>query len=1388
MILCFTAGMFSIYFIPNFTSESSLGSINSPSNSFDQYNMKSEFLDELPQENHIVYANYSDNSQLSSYIQRNSAGKSSDPLTGENNQTFNSSYSGTTDPLNYTSTTAGQGNYSRFVSLSSTFQNSSQVYLPLPSETRVTSLNLSIDEIWKSTNHFQPINDSIEGTPFYWITYTNNSLNTTNPGDNEYLNWINFTIASFGINKIFQVQIYIDNNLQFSVSDIMDYENYSYAHNFSAAQSGMHFANLTLIYSNLSVYQTIQFPIYHTSNTYSTSSINQIGEITNPYVQIYKEASSSFVSANFTLSTPAYFQELRIFGSYSALFGEFQLTLYPSNGTGPNMSDPITSIQRVNQADLISSWKVFDFSQFSVFLPSGEYYFVLNASGLTFGYPTNYFNLYTTISPADGSQNPLLSQDGLHWSVSSKNFLYSMEFLEYSALDPTNLQLNATIYQDSGAPTERTFLGVPLHINFNSTIGDDLGWPVVLGQFPILFQANSSCLFNFSIDLIVSNQLIGNSTSFTIPYLSSEVQWYGILPEGEIPANTSIIKFKTETFRYLISFPNHWRNISLTFNGSLSFHSLPNNYSVISPYSLLSAEFSAISDNSPVVFDISPSLPFYGGLDEIVPEINTHNTTMLVSLSFWQTNGNGSPINSTYFPSKAQYLDYNHTMYSETINGTLPQLIFPTFILPEHISGDFLTARIWWHNDSWAGSVIAHYPLKNQAFLHQSHHSIDLTLNSSNPPRTFRIRYEDKSSNPISSANVSVSWPAENYSIEYYEEWYYISLFAFSLNFQAGTNRNVSITFSHYRYQTQTCMVQVFFLLDTSFSYMISNTTIFFNQSLTVQGKWYFANGEPLVKQFQIQNYNISAYIDKILIDSSWWFFNSSEFNNDNYNFILRFYTDPFSSFNFIGEHTITLSLYCQNNTAKCEPQIQEITINVKAPPTYLEFIDSSTYSIHYPILQPPILYEFEGYDHPLKITLQYHYLATYLATSNTFLPFRYGSIWGYIFDSTNNLIISNITRFSLISSATGKYYANFAMDQLQPAMEYQIFIFANTTNLSPTQLDPISLEVIPRWNVEFNYHDIVSVVEESNFEFTGRVFFNNGSDQWLASNFNLLAEITFIGADSNETIQLSLKTDSNGMYFIKNIKVPSKNQFNYILLKISAPESRTSVSNSFSIQFEITRNSFQKIFLPLIIIVGIALIGIPVLILIGRRISYRFFRYTPIYATMQNIPLLKTTLKLEDSTSSSSEPQLLSKLNTLRIPLNSEKNWEEITVSPNIVNEPLEGLSMLQFLSRTLKDFQDIFLRGRKSLDKIEFFARKDEIFRRALLYERHGDYYSALILYAIVYEMGRNFHNTEENALLENIMERAQLKLTPKELEHFRRRYRWINTFFRRRPPFQK
>ncbi|MCF2138806.1 MAG: fucose-binding lectin II [Candidatus Lokiarchaeota archaeon] len=1321
---------------------------------------------------------------------------------------LNSSFSGEGSPINYTTSINGKGNYSNFVSLSEILNNQTEVHFSLPADNKVTSLNITIDDLWQSTTHTLPINESIIGDPTYTIVYTNNSVNTSLPSENRYLNWINFTITSFENAPISQAQIYIDNLLVHTFSSLANYQNYSYAHNFSNSESGQHLVNLTLIYSNLTIYQNLNFSIFHTNNSYSTALLEQIGTIDNPKITLHKSSVYSYASANFTIQSDIYLQKLRLFCAFSSLLGNFEISIFPSNGTGPNLTIPLAVKSFPNEVQLIRSWHTFDFSEFSLFLSPGEYYFVINASMLQLGPPTNYFDLYTTISNVDGSQNPLVSENGTQWQPYNKNFLYNIEYLEYSSLNISDIYVKASLFDQDGFQSIRNFSGNPLQVQFNSESDGEGPWPVLFGQFSILFQANLSCFFNFSLSIIIHEEKFSNLTQFIIPSLSSEVQWFSSLDPAIPIINSTVLVFDNSSFRYKIYFPQNWRNITITSENNSSF-SCTGTYIWIN--STLSSEFInivALSDNEPILFNISPSRQFYSAMDEIYPYCNTLGNEMTVSLSWWQTNGSFFESNSSYILTAADFLDYNHSTTSALANETTHLLSFPSYVISDRVNSNFLTARIWWNNGSSAGSFLVHYFLKESATLKLSQKSVDVKINSFNEDDSLWVLYNSAENTSISNANITLSWLAGNYSIRYDTDRYFFDLFANPDYYHAGTNVNLTITFSHYKFRTVTCTVQVFILINTTFFYTISDSQIYFNQSLTIDGKWYTSSGESLGKSFSPSSFNISVYVDQILIDSSWWLFEFEQENNSYDNFFLRFYTDPFSYMDFLGEHSLFLILKCQNATSKCESQYREISIEIIAPPTYLEFIESNAYSSKVSDSDHVILQEFEQFSSLFTIKIKYQYQATYLDDPNSILPFNFGSIWGYIYDTTNNLAVTNFTHFTLTSSLFGYYQANFLISNLISLNLYQIRIFANTTNLAPQQFSQIELKIMPKWAVLFDYNDLINVVEQETFEFSGSIRFNNGTHEWQAVNQEIFARIVFVGKNINNTIEKSLYTDENAVFTLSGFDVPKKDQFDYVIISISFPESRTNLPNSFTIQIEITRNIFQQIFIPLIIIAGIVLIGIPIVILFGRKFANKYLKHTAVYDSMKSIPLLKSTFKLEDYEKVESSQNSLENITTLRIPKpdtppnypelnNLQKNdidksdlkyWEEISI-PNEENlDSLETLPILHYINRTLKDFQEVFLRGRKSLNESEFFARKDEIFRKGILFEKNKDYYSALILYSIVYQMGVKFHDPEEHELLQQAMSRVKSQLTSKEIEHFQRRYRWIRTFFQRRPLFQK
>lgn len=984
-------------------------------------------------------------------------------------------------------------------------------------------------------------------------------------------------------------------------------------------------------------------------------------------------------------------------------------------------------------------------------------------------------------------------------AISSGNIVLN-GFSSTPSVDLTDIELSVSLINSTGGLTRFNFSSNPLETNFNSSISPEGPWLAPLGQFLLFFQANISCSFNFSFSFEFVQNLVSDPAQFSIEYQSNFVEWDLSVQEDPIDLGGTNCTLIENSTRFYFPLPLHWTNFTLSLDALPIFSTV--NPIIWLNQSLNDSILHIFAVSSQVLLDasIDPDLQYFDSGDIFNPIVYNNSGEMNVTWHIWESYGTYYENNDTYVLDSAHFLNYSANLSENDANQSTGDILFPDFTVPSNLTGSFITNQVWWHNGTFAGTFYINLPLKLYSEAVKNANEIDLQINSYSAEHSFDFSYQDIYGNPISDGNISISWLSGNYSLQFTDFVYSLRLFAHPDFYIPGTVEYVNISFTHSSYQSQLFTIPVFLLINTTFSYQVDSTTLYFNQTFDITAKWYTESGFPIstTQEESDSAISIEVTLDGTSLNQNWWFFNKTQTNTSISNFICKIYTEDFSEIDFIGDHSINLIFSKGNETTKYESQQTEFIITIIAPEAYLNFTHSNSYQIVEQNNEGIILEEFEDYDGKLELEISYYYHATFLRQANTILPFSRGSIYGRIYDLTNNYPVSNYTIFQSKGGEPGRYLGYFSIQDLSPTINYVIEIYANTTNLAPVQLDFLGLKILPKWQVTFEYHDMVSINENDMFDFSGTVYFNNGSHQWVADNYQIEVEIIFWNPNNNKSSLQNVFTNSLGIFTVPEFKIPSQEAYEAIFIDVRAKNTRYNSANSFNIQIEISKNNFQRIFLPLIIISGIVLVGIPIFILGGRRISEKYLKNSLLYKKMRKIPILKSTLKLNSEISSKLSPEDVESISELRVPLILEGNeqntddpfvpYEFVELNSDSPSSSIDNTNLVQFINRTLKDLQLLLSPNRTRFDEAELFARKEEIFQNAVLFEQNGDYYSSAISYSIVQELVKKLNIAEEVSLNAASLERVKQKMTEKEKERYERKSRWIHSFFQRRPIAEK
>ena len=349
------------------------------------------------------------------------------PKTSDGTPQLNDIFTGNGSSLIYTENSEETGNNSN-VDLTTTLNNETESVMPLPTNSSVTQLNLTVSGLQALNQTSSLGNVSVLYSPIYSITYVNNSI-SLNPS------WIDVQFSSNASEQIGNVNLTIYfSGIPYNSSSLNVETNgldLNFTNQLLTPSLSAYSANLSMYFTNGISAGNESFPIYSNSlQPYSINSINQTSSQTvNPYIElqnngiIYDE-----LAVNFSVPIATNITGVNVFAKwalYTSLYNPFIVSIYQTL----NSLLPITTTSLYELNQTTPGWFTFNFP-LPGSLTAGQYYIVFSCSQLV---PIiDNFDLYTTVTNGTTDQNvTYTANDGVKWSTRNTNLLFQIETQQY---------------------------------------------------------------------------------------------------------------------------------------------------------------------------------------------------------------------------------------------------------------------------------------------------------------------------------------------------------------------------------------------------------------------------------------------------------------------------------------------------------------------------------------------------------------------------------------------------------------------------------------------------------------------------------------------------------------------------------------------------------------------------------------------------------------------------------------------------------------------------------------------------------------------------------------------------------------------------------------------
>lgn len=1273
------------------------------------------------------------------------------PQSAEGTPVYNDTYTGVGGSLNYTLESAGFGNQSQIYCYKE--NNNITAVNPtvsVPLNAVVKELNMTISNLEKRNDSIYQINETLSYAANYTIDYT----------EITYLNnatWFNVSIIDSPEARVDLITITINDTLNesFSVSTNHSLNDYVvFSEECTAAIS------IAMFYENSTFFAMENFSVScinaTTGETYGNKKRDTY-QFLNPYYRLNDATTPKKIAMNFTIPVNTNITYLDLYCRFNLIKTTFPFASYNLKVSilENNIEGLLISTYSFNQtspilreAQLNAGWLSIPLSTSlnGIFLDAGEYYLIIDGSSITNNADQHFFDVFTTSQPRTQSQNDSV-WNGVEWVNMNANVLFRIQTAHYQATDLNEVGLSVS---STTAPIITSNFDPATNFTF---LNNNQGWASTVGQFPIQFNSSWGCRFDFNYTVLM--QVNGQTVylSCNNSYQSPRIAW-----------NTSVIVARPtvnqdETFfpayNYTVHFPSDWFDINATSTDQ---------YATTATTEL--AINQSVSNLEWILYGSSTAIPvkISGDREDYARGLSVTITATFQSLQY---------NNSLSFWNGTEFLDYNINHSRGITNGSYID-VFPAYNLSSTYNNTKFSVRLWWNNNTAAGWVWQDFIVKIGSTVNKT---IEFGEMKANTNATYGFTYRSILNQSITGATLNVTnWVDGNWSYLYEDEIYVVNFFAYNL---VPGYRDIMVKFNHTEYMTENITFRIYITCNTSMSLVSGDLNVYFGQNFDLYLALYsstgervfFANDDDVQFTFLLDGQSYPS------LYSEFYTHPSAAFPNSNLHGIIK--TIEFLNANFLGLHSCTVRFSKVNNTIRYEAQEYTFYFTVYAIPSYLTL---NATSVSYP---GAIWNEFNGNPNNLSVTMKYQFNRTREDSLDTATDYLSGSLWGKIFDLTENISITPWIALKYIGS--GLYQIDFNTYALSLSHDYKIQIIANTTNFVYQEWNQ-RLNLISKWETKITVTKIITVTEGKVLYVAGRVMFSNESNDWAAAH--VWVNITYVQYDANHINTTSVLVRTDGQGYFNDSTLIAKDYFQYSIINISVTvqDSVQHLSSKFDpYQSKIQYDWITRLLFPFLIIAAVVIVVVPIL-----RFSIPILREkvpkTKFYKTLLKHPVVKSMMaKMEKKNfATTSDNQEI----TLRIPkltINDDSTSSVNTVispefetikltpeEPKSIKHPAIGGKLQVFFDKTRANLQEMLGMDAEIPDLI---GRKENSLIDAVQLEIIGKHYSAAFnfYYARFYALKLNQY--EDAEIIAKRLKETIGKLTPAEQSNFKKKIKTIN-----------
>lgn len=1278
------------------------------------------------------------------------------PKSADSTPTYNDTLFGVGGSLNYTLESPGFGNESQIYCYKEGNNRTTSNAVSVPLNSVVKELNLSISNMEKLNDSIYRINETLSyganySIDFTSITYLNNQT------------WFNVSVIDTPEARVDLITLTINDTLNETFSVITNHSLKDYV---VFTQECTAKISIALFYENSTLLGMENFTVScinaTTGETYGNRKRDTY-QFLNPYYRLNDAKSPNKIAFNFTLPIKTNVTNFEVYGRYNLTKNPYlipvppyfvpaknynlSMTLLKDSIVGTQISKfTFTSISSLNQ-----NWITIPFSTngSGIQLEVGEYYLILDGSGIIDEGFSHFFDLFVTSQPRSSSQNASI-WNGTEWKNMNANVLYRIQTAHYQATNLNEVGLSVSSTTDP-----------IITVDFNpatnfTTLKNNQGWASQAALFPIQFNSSWGCRFDLNYTVLI--QTNGQTTYLQCnnTYQSSRIVWNTTVMVNRPAVNQDETFFVS--YNYTVHFPSDWFDINGTATNQFAI-TTSTELSINQSVSHLKWTLYGSSTAIPIVV-VGDREDYARGLNVTITATfpsRYHND----SLSFW---------NGTEFLN--YYVNHTHGFNGTVDNGTYTEN-YPIFNISPTYNNTKFSIRLWWNNNTAAGWVWKEFIVKIAASANKS---ADFGEMFPNTNATYGFTYRSILNQSIEGAQVNVlNWVDGNWSYYYQDEIYYVNFYSYNL--PAGY-RDIIVKFNHTEYLTDNVTFRIYITQATNMNLIGGDNDVYFGQNFDLYLALYSNTGDPVFFP------NDADVRFTFLLDGQSYTNLYAEFYtmpstvspNANIHGIIK--TVEFSSTNFLGLHYCTVQFIKMNDSIRYQSQEYTFYFTVRAIPSYLSL---ETTSVSY---SGNTWYEFAENTNNLTVVMKYQFNRTREDSLDTATVYSSGSLWGRMFDLTANVSLNRWVALKLVGS--GLYQIEFETYALNRGHDYEVQIIANTTNFAAQQWNQ-RLNIISKWGVQITVQQSNTITEGNVFFISGRVMYSNESANWAAAK--VWVNITYVQYSDKHinTTSILVQTDALGYFNDSTVIAKDYFQYNYINISVSVQNAVQHGSSVFRFQSKIQYDWLNRVVFPFLIIAAIAIVVVPL-----TRYSIPILREripkTKFYKTVSKHPVVKSMIqKLEkkDLIAPSDIKEI-----TLRIPkltinddstssvnTNISPEFETIKITPDAPKPkriPVIGGKLQVFFDKTRANLQEMLGLDAEIPDVI---GRKENAFIDAVQLEIAGKYYSAAFNFYYARYYALKLDQYEDAEIIAKRLKETIEKLTPDEQNDFKKKIAAIN-----------